>query len=249
MKLISWGGQGAVLMLLISTAGHRIGLLPFRLALFVLVVGLLLCSLVALVELVLLSVAVAKKRPLRLDYLLLAVVCAIGPCLSFYIVGLDGIKAPMIHDITTDRANPPVFLFTRQDEGFRENSLVYGGDDLSPEQLGAIQLDAYPDIRTMTVQLPARRVYQKALFVGNVLGWNISAQDAAMLHFEALAITPLFGFVDDIVVRITPLDEQSSAIDIRSVSRVGVSDIGANAKRIRLFFDKLEEELINLKRT
>ena len=174
---------------------------------------------------------------------MLAVVCAIGPCLSLYLVGIEGFRAPRIHDITTDTVNPPAFLYAREDEGFRENSLAYGRDQLSAEQLTAIQLDAYADIRTLTVQVPARRAYQKAIFVGCLLGWEISAREVSMFHFEAKATTPLFGFVDDIVVRITPLDEQSSAIDIRSVSRVGVSDMSANAKRIRVFFDKLEKQL------
>ena len=107
-----------------------------------------------------------------------------------------------------------------------------------------MQLSAYPDIRTMTVQMPARSVYQKALFVGSFLGWEISAQDSLLCHFEAQATTAMFQFVDDIAVRITPLGEDLTAIDIRSVSRLGTSDFSANAKRIRLFFDKLGEELI-----
>lgn len=246
MKKIAWSGQFAVLLLAISTVGYRVDVLPFRLALFLLVVGLLVCVLVAILEFWVLSVNALNKKPLRLEYLLLAVVCSIGPGLTFYAVGVEGFRAPMIHDITTDTVNPPAFLFTREDEGFRENSLTYGGDQLSAEQLTAIQLDAYGDIRTLSVQVPARRAYQKAIFVGYLLGWDISARDVSLLHFEAQATTALFGFVDDIVVRITALDEQSSAIDIRSVSRVGVSDLSANAKRIRLFFDRLEKELVIL---
>ena len=151
-----------------------------------------------------------------------------------------------MHDITSDTVNPPVFLFTQQDEDFRENSLIYGDDGISAEQLAAMQLSAYPDIRTMTVEVPARRVYQKALFVSSMLGWKVSAIDVSILHFEAQGTTDMFGLAYDIVVRITPLDEQSSAIDIRSVVRVGRYDMGSNAKRIRLFFNKLEQELIIL---
>lgn len=243
MKKIAWSGQIAVLLLAISLVGYRVDVLPFQFAILLLVVGLLVCTLVAIVEFWVLSVNALNKKPLRLEYLVLAVVCAIGPCLSLYLVGIEGFRAPRIHDITTDTVNPPAFLYTREDEGFRENSLAYGRDQLSAEQLTAIQLDAYADIRTLIVQVPARRAYQKAIFVGRLLGWKISAREVSMLHFEAKATTPLFGFVDDIVVRITPLDEQSSAIDIRSVSRVGVSDMSANAKRIRVFFDKLEKQL------
>ena len=244
MKIISWSGQGAVFLLVISTASHHAALVPFRLALLGVVVGLLLCTLVALVAVVLLGLAVAKKSPLRAEYLLLAAICSMGPGLAAYRIGIDGIRAPMMHDITSDTVNPPVFLFTQQDEDFRENSLIYGDDGISAEQLAAMQLSAYPDIRTMTVEVPARRVYQKALFVSSMLGWKVSAQDVSILHFEAQGSTDMFGLAYDVVVRITSLDEQSSAIDIRSVVRVGASDLGSNAKRIRHFFDKLGEELI-----
>jgi hypothetical protein len=243
VKIISWSGQGAVFLLVISASGHHAGLVPFRLAAIGVVVGLLLCTLVALVAVILLSLAAVKKRPLRLDYLLLAAICSIGPGFAFYRIGIDGIRAPMMHDITSDMVNPPVFRLTQQDEGFRENSLIYGGDGISAEQLAAIQLSAYPDIRTMTVDVPARRVYQKALFVSSMLGWKVSAQDLSRLHFEAQGTTDMFGLAYDVVVRITSLGEQSSAIDIRSVARVGRYDMGNNAKRIRLFFDKLGEEL------
>jgi hypothetical protein len=126
MKKIAWSGQIAVLLLAISTVGYRVDVLPFRLALFLLVVGLLVCTLVALVEFWVLSVTAINKKPLRLEYLVLAVACAIGPGLSLYIVGIEGFRAPRIHDITTDTVNPPAFRFTRVDEGFRENCLTYG---------------------------------------------------------------------------------------------------------------------------
>jgi hypothetical protein len=244
MKLISWSGQGAFVIAVVSVLGYRADLLPFRPAFLLYFLALLLCVVVVGVGLFTLFTNLWRKRPLRLDYALLVIACSIAPSVTFWSVGLDGIRAPQIHDITSDTVNPPVFLFTRSEEHFRENSLVYGADDLSAEQLSAMQLSAYPDIRTMTVQMPARSVYQKALFVGSFLGWEISAQDSLIFHFEAQATTAMFQFVDDIAVRITPLGEDLTAIDIRSVSRLGTSDFSANAKRIRLFFDKLGEELI-----
>ena len=244
MKIIAWSGQGAFLISILSVLGYRADLLPLRLAFLLFILALLVCVLVVLAGLLSLIANLSRKRPLRLDYALLVIACAIGPVVTFLGVGLDGIKAPSIHDITSDTVNPPAFLFTREDEGFRENSLLYGADELSAEQLSGMQLKAYPDISTMTVQVPARNVYQKALFVASFLGWEISAQDSLIFHFEAQATTAMFEFVDDIVVRITPLDDDSAAIDIRSVSRLGTSDFSANAKRIRLFFDKLGEELI-----
>ncbi|ETN92261.1 hypothetical protein U062_00125 [Gammaproteobacteria bacterium MOLA455] len=244
MKIISWSGQGACVSLVLAVLGYRADLLPFRLAFALFLLALLLCVVVVFLGLCSLIIDLVNKRPLAMDYLLLVVLCSIGPGMALFSVGLDATKAPMIHDITSDTLNPPVFIFTQEEQGFRENSLVYGADELSAEQLSGLQLSSYPDIRTMTVELPARTVYQKALFVASFLGWEISAQDVLSFHFEAQATTAIFGFVDDIVVRITPLDEDSTAVDIRSVSRLGTSDLGANANRIQLFFDKLGEELI-----
>ena len=242
IKIINRSGQGAFLTAVVTIVGYRAELLPFRLAFMLFIIALLLCTLVVVAGLVTLAVGGFRKKPMRGEFLLLIVACAICPSVAFFSVGIDGLRAPMIHDISTDTNDPPAFIFTREDEGFRENSLVYPGAEVSVQQS-----QAYPDIKTLELDMTPRAVYQKALFVASLLGWNISAQDSLILHFEAQATTPLFGFVDDIVVRVKAIGEDSSAIDIRSVSRVGVSDFAANAKRIRLFFVHLEQELANLK--
>ena len=60
-------------------------------------------------------------------------------------------------------------------------------------------------------------------------------------RIEATDTTFWFGFTDDIVIRITPVAE-GSRVDIRSLSRVGKSDVGTNARRIRSFIQRLEKE-------
>ncbi len=72
-------------------------------------------------------------------------------------------------------------------------------------------------------------------------GWEIVAAAPLQYRVEATARTLMFGFKDDVVIRITPA-ENGSRIDVRSVSRVGRSDLGANAKRIRKFLKSLEEQ-------
>ena len=57
-------------------------------------------------------------------------------------------------------------------------------------------------------------------------------------RLEATARTRWFGFRDDVVVRVRP-DGAGSRVDVRSVSRVGRSDLGTNARRIRGFMDAL----------
>jgi uncharacterized protein (DUF1499 family) len=73
------------------------------------------------------------------------------------------------------------------------------------------------------------------------MGWDVIAVDQAGGRIEATASTFWFGFKDDIVVRIRPEGDRSR-IDIRSVSRVGKSDVGTNAKRIRAYVERLTAE-------
>ena len=79
---------------------------------------------------------------------------------------------------------------------------------------------------------------QKAIDAARSLGWHVAASDAASGRLEATATTTFFGFKDDIVVRIRH-EGTGSRVDVRSVSRVGLSDLGANADRIRKYLVKL----------
>jgi uncharacterized protein (DUF1499 family) len=70
------------------------------------------------------------------------------------------------------------------------------------------------------------------------MGWELVAADSAAGRIEATATTRWFGFKDDVVVRIRP-DAAGSRVDVRSVSRVGRSDVGANAERIRAYLRRV----------
>ncbi len=138
---------------------------------------------------------------------------------------------PPIHDITTDTANPPEFVAVLPLRGSTSNSTDYAGPALA-----AMQQEAYPDIKTLAVQRSSNEVFPLALKTAERMGWEIVAADSGAGRIEATDTTFWFGFKDDIVIRIAPA-EQSTRIDVRSISRVGGSDAGANAKRIRDFID------------
>ena len=238
MKLINWLAPCAFLAAVIATLGYRFGFLHFRLSLFVFSIAMLVCTLVFLAGLFKLAVCIYKKQRFPVELMPLLLACALIPALTFNNIGAGALNAVMIHDITTDIDNPPGFVFIQPDDGYRINSLIYPGGEVS-----ATQRSAYPDIETFVSAVPARRVYQKAVFISSLLGWEIIAKDLVRLRYEAVAKTPLFGFVDDIAVRITPLADGGTAVDVRSMSRVGVSDLGTNAKRIRRFLGELEAVL------
>ena len=100
--------------------------------------------------------------------------------------------------------SPPAFVFIRPEDGYRINSLS------TREEVSAVQRKAYPDISTFFTSEPGRKVFQASLFTAGLMGWEIIAQDLANFRFEAVAKTPLFGFTDDIAVRITPSEQGST---------------------------------------
>ncbi|OBT15586.1 hypothetical protein A9264_13035 [Vibrio sp. UCD-FRSSP16_10] len=135
-------------------------------------------------------------------------------------------RAPAIHDITTDTTNPPAFLVLDDTRSGAKNSLIYAG-----EKVATIQTKAYPYIKPILSSLSASDAYAKALDIAKDKGWEIVSQQPQALRFEATAQTTFFGFMDDVVVKVTPINNESR-IDIRSVSRIGRSDRGVNAARI-----------------
>lgn len=245
MKLINWLGLVTFIGGVLATLGHRFGFLSHRIALVIFFIALVCCTFIMIAGLIMLALSLYRKQPLQTELIPLVLACAVFPIMAFSAVGTAAFKAPMIHDITTDTNNPPVFKYILASDGHRDNSLIYPGPEVS-----ALQKAAYPDIKTFVSQLPPRLVYQQSIFTASLMGWEIIAKDSKSLRFEAITKTPLFGFVDDIVIRITPINDGGSAVDMRSLSRVGVSDLGTNAKRIRSFFAELEpvleQELINL---
>ncbi len=136
---------------------------------------------------------------------------------------------PPIHDITTDTKNPPRFMAVLALRKNAPNPAAYGGPEVAEQQL-----KAYPDIVPLILTAPPDRAFDKALRVASNMGWKIVDAQKKEGRIEATATTFWFGFKDDIVIRITP-DGNGSRVDIRSESRVGKSDLGTNAERIRKF--------------
>lgn len=146
---------------------------------------------------------------------------------------IDGPAAPLIHDVTTDTANPPRFVAVLPLRKDAPNIAHYGGPDVAAEQK-----KGYPDIAPANLAMPPRAAFDLALNIARASGWEIVAAVPAENRIEATATTLLLRFKDDVVIRITPT-ESGSRVDVRSVSRVGLGDLGANANRIRKFLGQL----------
>jgi uncharacterized protein (DUF1499 family) len=138
---------------------------------------------------------------------------------------------PMIHDISTDTQDPPRFVALLEARRQAPNGADYGGPEVAAKQLAA-----YPDIRPVEIELAPAAAFERALATARRLGWAVAAADAGAGRIEATDTTAWFGFKDDVVIRVAPgPGGKGSRVDLRSVSRVGKSDIGKNASRIRTF--------------
>ena len=139
---------------------------------------------------------------------------------------------PMIHDVTTDPDDPPPFVALHAARLACKNGADYSGLN------AAAHRQRYPDILPATFKQAPPKVYQSAFATCKNLGWAIEAAVESEGRIEATATTRILRFKDDVVIRIRPTLD-GARLDIRSASRLGRSDLGANARRIRTFLQEL----------
>ena len=146
-----------------------------------------------------------------------------------------GRACPPIHDISTDTENPPTFVIIPSIRQNAQNSLEYGGPEVARQQHAF-----YPDIKPLLLAVPVDKAFEDALAAARLMGWQIVTADKVARRIEAVATTRWFHFKDDIVIRLSE-DGGQSRVDVRSVSRVGKSDVGTNARRIGVYFEIFKE--------
>jgi len=143
---------------------------------------------------------------------------------------------PRINDISTNLDSPPVLTIAAQAPENQGKDLAY------PPAFKNIVRESYPGLISLQLDLPPEAAFQLAYSVAQKhAGWRLARVDAPALTLEGEDTGGLFQFTDDFVIRVLPLDS-SSQIDMRSRSRVGRGDFGANAQRIEQFFAELTEQ-------
>ena len=152
----------------------------------------------------------------------------------------ENVNYPPIHDISTNRVNPPEFVAVAALRADAPNTLVYGGsNNMTSERLIELTNEAYPDLITQHYSESVNVIFEEALAAVDDLGWELVTQDAFAGRIEATDTTFWFRFKDDVVIKINQ-QGSDTAVDVRSVSRVGTGDVGANAIRMRKLFALLE---------
>jgi hypothetical protein len=153
-------------------------------------------------------------------------------------LGTRALRLPAISDVTTDTTNPPRFDVLAR---LRPR----GRTDYPGPAVAALQRTAYPDVVPLDLDVPTKVAYDAALalitkrkwYIGDTRPPTLARRDGVI---EAVARTPIMGFRDDVVIRVTPLG-QGTRIDMRSASRFGNHDLGANASRIRSMLEDIDD--------
>ena len=226
-RAILYGAVAAVLLLPVGALGTRAEVWRFEVGFVLLQLG----SLVALVGIGggIAAIVVARRRSLAGD--LWAAVS--GVALSFAVVVLmgmellKGLSAPLIHHVSTDTEDPPEFVEVVALRGEDANPLALDAGEIEP-----LQAEFYPWVEPLILRAMPAETFEKALGVLQDMGLDIVAAHPDLGLIEATDTTFWFGFKDDVALRVRAYP-QGSIVDVRSISRVGLTDMGVNAERVR----------------
>lgn len=245
-RLVTWAalllGVGAVVAALAAAIGSateiwsfRAGLASLRYLFWAAVAGALL-GLVGLV--------MARRRAKLLLANLVALVVALGFVLYLGNLVRTAKSVPAIHDVATDLDDLPQFARLE----VRADNLEKVPDEGKPglralppeERWKALHRAHYGDLRTVRLATPPAATLRRVAALARDRGWETALVDEAAGTVEATETSRFFRFKDDVVLRVRPAPGGGSLVDMRSISRVGASDVGMNAKRVRAFLADLQ---------
>jgi uncharacterized protein (DUF1499 family) len=177
----------------------------------------------------------ARVRKGQPHFRVFAIIAVLPVAIGAPIVVHD-LSYPPINDVTTDVENPLAFVAALEAPANAGRDMAY------PERFGPIARDAYPDVRPLLLDESAEQVFRRVAELAEIQsGWEIKHSDAEKLIVEGEVTTSFFRFIDDFAIRVSDQGGKSR-VDMRSKSRDGLVDAGANAKRIRSFLAQLKRE-------
>ena len=240
-RLAGWSAYLAALsipVLIIAAIGHRVRLMDAVPTYGVLALGFSLAALAVIA-------AVAAFATIWRDGRKGGGAAARGLIVGLLVLSMPALAAwrvvsyPRLNDISTDLVNPPQLSAALFDRGPLDEAIVPPG----PEEI-ALQKEAYPDIVSRHYPVSTARVYQEAKAIVEARGWQVlrarePTEGDESGSVEAVAVTTLFAFRQDVAIRIVP-DGDGSLVDMRSAARNAAHDLGSDAERVRRFFADLD---------
>lgn len=229
----------AIFLLIGGPLAHKYQLLALGQAFGSVMVAVLLAGCVLLAGSVMLFVTARQGMAANRKFLIIAVSLSLFLSIVMAVQVQKASSVPQIHDISTDTSNPPVFNRVIGLRGKESNPLTYGSEDMPRDLLVKLQADAYPGVNTLRIDGSVSAILDKVEQILIDQNIEIVYRDNINGTIEATATTYWFGFKDDLIVRVKDSNGRS-IIDIRSVSRVGKSDLGTNARRIEILLAAIE---------
>jgi hypothetical protein len=236
-------GIGSVVAALIAAIGSATGLWGFRMGLQSLRYLFFAAAAGALLGLI--GLVVTRRRGKLMLANLVALVVALGFVLFLGNLVRIAKSVPAIHDVTTNLDDVPQFARLP----VRADNLESIPDEDRPEwkalapeaRWKAVHRAHYGDLHTIRLATPPAESVRKVAALARERGWETALVDAKSGTVEATDTSTFFRFKDDVVVRVRPAPGGGSLVDMRSISRVGTSDVGVNAKRVRAFMADLQK--------
>lgn len=247
IKLAFWAAIIGAVLTPLAGLGTRLGLWTYSFGFQVLQAGLVALIVAAVLAIigVIWSLASRPRDGLSRAFLTLIIVAAVVAIPANALrIAFSGQFAP-IHDISTDVEDPPQFVEILPLRGPDTNTTVYADKivGFGPDEgkhYSEIQAQFYPDVESVILTDTPADAFVKALATVDQMGWELVAADADQGRIEATDTTFWFGFKDDVVIRLREQGE-GTRLDIRSSSRVGMGDVGANVTRIRAYVAALTQ--------
>ena len=194
--------------------------------------GVLFGVLSVVVGLLALLVGPAASRGATLGGMVIALVVIVG----VLVAAGAGRHAPRINDITTDTDAPPQFVHAGTLPENAGRDMAYPAESFADQQKAA-----YADLGPLTLAMPPDEAFKQVAAAARTMpDWAITREDAAAHALEGYDTSWLFHFKDDFVIEVRPAPNGQSIVQMRSKSRDGKGDVGANAARIRAFFGRLK---------
>jgi len=228
------GAWVALIALPLSIIGFRLAFWDFNTTYLLLTASFALAALFLIAGIVLwIKLTNAGQKP-ALDQAIKATIMSVTILVVLITGSIGAFYSPYIHDISTDLDQLPQFDKAIALRGTESNTLFPPPN--TRDYISEQQRLYYPDVEPILSPKSPAEAFEHALSLANSLGWEVINQDQEQGLIEVVDTTLIFGFKDDLVIRIKATEE-GSRIDLRSVSRIGMSDLGKNADRIKSFTD------------